>query len=460
MQISKKNYLFYFISLIVCFLLFRQSDITHTNASSFAYLHGHIANFYDYNKPLVGGNDYLPLVYLIFALWNLPLKLLELIPEVTSSTWMTSSTIIIIWSKLLLVIFFFASIGLLGKISNQIGSFIGQNSNQKMTLTPSLLFLTSPFAIFSVFIFSGYDIFGAFFTLLGLYCYFQKKFFHFACWFSIAISLKFFAALIYLPLVLIIEKRILWLLAYGLMGLLASAIQYGLYWHSEIFRSEIFNLLMRKTDGETTHLKLILGSIAYCAVALRLYFLKIDISKNPIDWSRAAIFACIFSYALLFSLVHWHPQWIVIILPFTYLGYHFVVHQRILSWLEMIGYIGFICWCVNGWVQNVDITMAYGGVFGGSLPATQHFGADILSKKWMGFSRTVFYIFLYSPLVIYSFEYLTKVVSHTGLYSSLGQVYPANSSAPVYDVRTLLFGRFFVASYFFIALTVICLAWN
>jgi len=202
LQISKIDYWVYGISLALCFLLFKQSDLTLTNNASFAYLYGHFSDFYDYNRPLFTGNNYLPVFYWIFALWNIPLKLLGFAPEITSQTWMLSTPIQTIWSKLLLAICFYSSIKMVGEISEQISKeFIPPKSSPEY-ISPKYLFASSPIAIFAVFIFSGYDIFGVFFTLLGLRSYFLKGFKRFVLWFSIAISFKYFAAFIFLPLVL------------------------------------------------------------------------------------------------------------------------------------------------------------------------------------------------------------------------------------------------------------------
>lgn len=457
MRISKTAYWVYFLSLAICFLLFKQSDLTHTNASSFAYLYGHFSDFYDYNLPRMGDNNYLPLVYWIFALWNLPLKLLGLIPELTSTNWVAPSPIITVWSKSLLAITFFASVLLLQKISKQISQFRSSDTDCSFSIGSDLLFATSPFAIFVIFIFSGYDIFGVFFCLLGLHAYFEKKFLQFGLWFSLAISLKYFAAFIYLPLVLIIEKRIFHLILYGLLGLLFTGLQFGLYWHSEVFRSEILTLATRKAGGETTHIKLYLVGTSYCAMCLWLFFSRINLDKERMRWSRTAVFSCLFSYALLFSLVRWHPQWIIILLPYIFLGYHFVIGKKYLYWLEFIGYFGFICWCVNGWVQNVDITMVYGGVFGDLLPKAQHFGAEILDKRWMGFSRTAFYLFLYSPLLVFLIEsFFQKILATNPLSNTVRAIGGPPSET---HLKVLLWIRFSLAAYFFLGITAICLFW-
>jgi hypothetical protein len=82
-------------------------------------LNGHITDFYDYNKPLVDGNDYLPLMYIIFAIWNLPLKILGLTHDVeTYGIWLNIPELI--WTKLLLVVFYFASAYIMYKICRYI----------------------------------------------------------------------------------------------------------------------------------------------------------------------------------------------------------------------------------------------------------------------------------------------------------------------------------------------------
>ena len=118
-DIKTVNLLLYISLLIFCFMFSQQRDLFHTSSSSYAYLNGHITDFYDYNKPLVDGNDYLTIIYAIFAIWNLPLKLFGLTHNVAATGVMLSIPELI-WTKLLLVIFYFASAFVIYKISKQI----------------------------------------------------------------------------------------------------------------------------------------------------------------------------------------------------------------------------------------------------------------------------------------------------------------------------------------------------
>jgi hypothetical protein len=455
-QISKLDYWVYGISLGLCFLLFKQSDLTLTNNASFAYLYGHFADFYDYNRPLFSGNNYLPVFYWIFTLWNIPLKLLGLAPEITTQTWMLSTEIQTIWSKLLLTIFFFGSIRLIKKIADQISDAKNIDQTNEENLAPSYLFATSPIAIFAVFIFSGYDIFGVFFTLLGLHAYFAKSWKWFVFWFSVAISFKYFAALIYLPLVLLIEKRMLYLVLYGLLGLIFSIIQFWMYWHSEAFHLGIFGMINDKTSGHGVSPRFMLANVFYLALCLYLYFSKFDFKVNAYAWYRRAIFICVLAYALFFSWTLWHPQWLVIITPFICLAYPFIRSTRLLLVIEILGYLGFAIFTMNNWVGNVDNTMLYNGVFGGLLPPSTALASDVIGRNWMPLARTLLYGSFYFPLLMILIEYF-----YLKRQQSVGQKMDTARDdliASIYSVKILFSIRFLAACYFFIALSALCIA--
>ena len=143
-----KSFLFYLVFLLICFLIFQHGDLFHTSISSYALLNGHFADFYDYNKIIVGRNDYYILMYIIFAIWNIPLKLLGYC--ISKPIFLTP--IELIWTKLLLVILFFLTVYIIYKIANLI------SNNTKKSNYISYIFATSPIAIFDVFIFGQYDI--------------------------------------------------------------------------------------------------------------------------------------------------------------------------------------------------------------------------------------------------------------------------------------------------------------
>lgn len=464
---SSVNFVLYAIALTLCFLVFKQSDLTHTYTSSYAYLNGHFYDFYDYNKPFMVRNDYLPLMYVIFALWNLPLKLLGLLTpaDMGIAVWQISTPLEILWSKLMLTTFFLGCVVMVGKITNLIGF-----NKAGSAISPGILLATSPIAIFAVFIFSQYDVIGVFFTLLGLYFYFQKKFLRFAFFFSVAISFKYFASFIYLPLVLVVEKRPLHILKYGFLGIFITALQIWAYWHSEVFQNSFFALAGDKT-GEAMHRgKAIYIALLYVALCGYSYFAKIKLTLLEQGWARSAILICSLAYALMFSLVRWHPQWLLILMPFFALATLFIRHQKAFLSFEAVAYIAFIWLCVNGWAKNVDVTMIQEGILYAYIPTLSHFGADVLSSKGEGVARVVFYIYLYSPftfwvsenwtLVKIKLSYLAKSSKSIDLGNASNEQLSKLTLMNVSGVNGVLGLRILVGGYLFLSIATICLFWS
>jgi hypothetical protein len=396
---SWRFYAYIFI-LTLCFLLFQQGDLSHTVTSSYAYLNGHFADFYEYNKKYIGGNDYLPLLYVIFAIWNIPLYLFGLTtsPELPVAA---LSPIEIAWSKLLLVVFFFAAVKVLAKISE-----IVVDDVDGVQPPVASIFATAPIAIFAVFIFSQYDIIGVFFTLLGFYFYLKKDLTRFSWLFSIAISFKYFALIIYFPLILIMEKRILHIAKYMLIGILATAVQVAIYWKSEVFRGEIFSLALSRVSGVYyaglsffNPTKYIIA--LYLLGCLYLYLKKFDVE---FEWKRAVVLVPIAAYGLMFSAVAWYPQWIIIVMPFFALAYAYIRNKKLFAYANLLGMLAFIWICVNNWPHNVDVAMIQHGVLRELIPLPPLIISDFMRLRMFPIFRLIFYVFLFSPILIILIE--------------------------------------------------------
>lgn len=434
----------YFLVLGVLFLCFQHTDLVHTFMSSYAYLDGHISDFYDYNKQHIGGNDYLPLIYLIFAVWNFPLHFFGLIqaPDFIGPSRMPLE---IFWSKLLLVFFFFAAAKMLSLVSKE----IVKNSDKISHRPVSALFASSPIAVLIVFAFGMYDIVGAFFVISAYYFYLKRKMWPFALIFSVAISFKYFAFVIYFPLVLMVEKRPLYILKWLMVGWAVVSFQFLLYAHSDIFLGEIFNLFRTKVAGEhqvkvSPFNPVFLTATFYSLGCIYLY-LKRYLSVS--EWYRDAVFVPIFAYGLMFSTVIWNPQWIVIVMPFFALSYLFVSNARLLILLDILGAILFVWICVNFWPNNVDMNMMQRSILAQYLPAASRLGAEFLVLQPVPFLKPLFqmelfHIYLFLPLIVYFLE--------------------NRDLKPLKAVNLTIeeiFLRFFLGTGTFIVLAFLCVAW-
>ena len=401
-NLNKINFILFFFFLLIFFLFFQQVDLFATATSSYAYLRGHIFDFYDYNKAYVGSCDYLPLLYVIFAIWNIPLYILGFSssPETTVFIWpyfISSTFVEIAWWKLILLLVYLATVYIFFKISN----LISPRKNIKLHITA--VYATSPLVIFSAIIFGGYDVFSVFFTLLGLYFYLKKEINKFLLFFSIAICFKYFALIIFLPLILIYEKRLLCLLKFLFFGFLISFLQYLFYMNSPEFVSNIFSLLLSKVKGshfgKYTFFKLIALSIYF---SMCHYLYKNQFNQNS-KYFKYAVLSCLISYTLLFLVVSWHPQWLIIISPFLALSYMYIRRSKIFYISELVGFFGFFFYVGNTFPFNVDVLMMKHSILKGVLPYPSLINSDFFPGN-RPFFRFIFSLSLLFPILILFFE--------------------------------------------------------
>lgn len=356
---DKPNYLdiiFYFITLIFCYFVFNQTDLLHTGGSSLTYLNGHIKDFYEVNQDLMGVNNYLPSTYILYAIWNLPIKLLGIVNQATMNV-----GYVIFWYKLLTTLFLAGSAYFMYKI----GSVIGLNRTNSMLLT--IIWISSPILFFSQFVFGGYDIFYTFFVLVGLYHYLKKNTWLFILFFSISFTFKYFPFLIFIPLLLQIEKNPSRLLGYAVLSLIPVTLEVLPYINSPAFTSGVlgFGAMERiYTSQIIIHpgIGIYLFLFIWFAICGVCYYLAPQKDKSA--FYQTSFYICLAVSCLTFTLVFWHPQWLLFMTPF--LAVTTFMSKRIktfllLDFLMMVVFIGFTVDC---WAQNVDQQMICNGVFG------------------------------------------------------------------------------------------------
>lgn len=389
----KSTLLIFFISTLFSVIAYNQGDLNHTVKSSYAFIDGHIFDFYDFNKIVVGGNDYFPLMYLVFAAWMLPLKPLGLLSD--SSLGFNLSTFEIFWAKLFLFLVLFASFLVLKAISE----FIFKGDKQAQ-ITTWLAYLLSPFALFAVTIFGQYDVIGVFVTLFGFYFYLKKQTKLFVICFALAISFKFFAVLVFIPLVLIRFKKITQVALIFTLGFSAVLFQTLIYFQSLAFRQGAFRLITSKSGNSANQSLTILVGIVVIVGCIYLWRKKFEDTQIP----KYAIYATSLIFGLMFLVVEWHPQWVVILTPYFALSLGYLRRPAWFLIWESLAFISFIWVVVNKWVHNVDNSMIERGPLRELF--THH---NLLMSDFMEISRTrefsiLLTIFFLSPIIFLILE--------------------------------------------------------
>lgn len=313
------------MSALYIFVSYTYVDIiiTSRNGINFwsAIKDSSIFKFYTYNSYLQGyapqeAYDYIngaayPLpIYLIFALWNLPLWIMEyyLNVDIVSSFWA------LLYQKCILIIFVLLSIVFLLKIAKQMKI----NIDNRYT---AFLFLSSPLLFSCVFVLSQYDIIPIVFVMVGLYNLFNDKKGYFIFFFSLAISLKLFALLIFIPVLLLNEKKIIEIITDIIFAISPTAVCKLLFFndYSRIVDSSFGNTMLYNLTGPLKEIgvyEIYIFIFLYACICLWAYF------QNVSDVDSLIMLSCYSGFVVFGSFIFFsicYPYWVIYILPFTIL---------------------------------------------------------------------------------------------------------------------------------------------
>ena len=345
----------YLLISTICFFSFNHGDILHTIGCSSALLNGHFTDFYEINTKVFGSLNYLPSTYIIFAIWGLPLRILGYLNEVAMPP-----AGLIFWYKILTSIFFAGCGVLVYKIAKQIG-YDAQRARYAI-----ILFISSPIAIFSQFIFGQYDIITVFFMLLGLYFYFKNDLLKFTLWMSVAMTFKYFPIFIFLPMLALKEKRLSQLAKYALLVLVPVLLEISLYIWSPDFRSGVlhFPAANRVFSMAVVNVGAWPFNIIFYIWPLIIIYAYLKDESESLASNFWGLRLALFAMALIFSTVLWHPQWMVILTPILALLIAASIRIDFFILLDSVFSFLFFSFTFRSFEMNVDTLLMKFGVWG------------------------------------------------------------------------------------------------
>ena len=359
----------------MCFLLFQQGDILHTGGSSFAYLNGHVLDFYEYNAtvPDVQVNNYLPTTYILFALWNLPLKLLGVVTEVTQKVGLFAC----MWYKLLPTLFFLGSSVIIYHIAKKMG--MGE-AKSKLAV---YLALTTPTAFFSQFIFGQYDAITVFFVLLGIWFWCSGRLAAFSLMFGVAITCKYFSLLLFLPMLFLREKSISKIIRCVVLAAIPFVAEVLVYLPSEAFRQGVFGFgatgYIFAASIQTYIPSVSIVVLAWAGLCAGAYLTEPENETQMFQWF---VFLGTVLTFLIFGLSLWHPQWLMFAMPIFVFSLLLSKKYDAIVLLDCVLMTCFVIFIVNQWANHVDQQLFSGGILG-----------DIVSKH-LGYGLTMRQLFV------------------------------------------------------------------
>ncbi len=297
-------------------------------------------------------------IYIIFAIWNFPLWLLEHFAKVDifTSFWCLA------WGKTLLLV----SVILVNKALYRLCRTLDMTKDRAELVC--LLFLTSNFFISSVVVMCAYDIIALFFAIVGLDYYFKGDMKKFVMCFMCSIPLKFFSLLIYLPLILLKEKRVLKIVEYMFLSILPilvfrflipcaveAGISNNVSWSivNSIKSTNLSNLAWIYVFSYETGMALgrvALPIVGWMILYLGCYIVHIEDEGKCKQWG---IYICFITYAILFVCCFSHPYWILVMMPFIVIiigqnieiAFANTITEMILTWGMLLAQVFKFPWC-------------------------------------------------------------------------------------------------------------------
>lgn len=230
-----------------------------------------------------------------------------------------------------------------------------------------LLFVTSPILLFSSTMITHLDIFSVVFFLLGLRSMLKGHRRNELIFFAIASAYKPFIILSIIPIVLLKEKRILFIARDLVVMVLGILIQSGAYQfdpgyaRSQKFMSETYDFMGRffasgySFERNTYQQEASYFVIAFCVICLVAYFIK----KENYYYYFAFPLAIWESFVMF---VKWHPNWLLLMVPFMVFVVAFTNHRKIMLLLQTAMTVLVFLISAIGWQGSYDNNIANGGI--------------------------------------------------------------------------------------------------
>lgn len=356
-----------------------------------------------YAKDVQGVYDF-P-IYILFAIWDFPLYLISHFTSID----VFQSLGCMMWIKTMLLVFSCMFASALYRLACTAGL------TEENAFLTCILFFTSNLFMTSIVVLSAYDITALYFTILGVKFWIEDDHKGFIVSFMLAIPLKLFALLIFLPLLLLRQKNIWKIIGSCILSLSpillfrilipCSGNGIGFRITDMLHSTDLSNLAL--LYAITYHSDMVLGEIYYSVAGLGIlmavcYFVHLETQQQFIEWG---IYVSFISYAILFMTCVSHPYWIIILTPFvalltvmnrSYLHINLIL-DMVGTWGMLLAQLFYFPWCFgNAMVTNMFWPRLLGSkIFEQFNPVSLLSGSDSesvrkLSTGAKGMGSTVF----------------------------------------------------------------------
>lgn len=323
-------------AIVLMLFVFDKTTVVQTAGASFGYLNRRFADFYEYGRECgVGGITWMPLVYVIYALWNLPLKLTFLVrfpmPEVPFY--------VLLWYKLFLVLLYLACAWLVYRIALEIGMGL-----RKAKLC-ALAALTMPVGFCLQFSCGQIILIPVFFILLGLFFYLKNNRLGYVGCFAAAIGCLQYAWVIVLPLLLLKEKRLRQLCENIVLAGFLYSLQYLCYSRNIAFLQNVKRLNLNVNFAAGLNIGIFVIQYVVFFFILLLGWAYYIHARSKKELAEYAVFFASLSIIVTLCLTDWDAGYFMFLAPLSVLGAFLHKDIRIFMILD-IGWAALLFACL------------------------------------------------------------------------------------------------------------------
>lgn len=353
--------LFFTTAFILAFFFMSHPDLWETANHSYVFLEsvfsGKFMDFYEFCAAhnntyyYINVANYNIMIYILFGLWELPVYIFNHIFNLP-----LNETFIIYWAKIVSVGFYIGCGYMVKKLCTELGL---KESSAKMA---AMFFMFNPIAFYSPMAMGQYDTLCLFFTLWALCYYVKKDMLRFSLMIGVGIVFKFFPLLILIPLILLSEKKILNIAKYGLLSLWLYIPTTLLFWGRTGNAAAFTKAMMERMFSITvdTGMRQVPLYVLIYALIVFAAFLYTPAKEKTRQYLAVYIPMVVFS--LLFNYIYWHPQWLILMIPFMVITTHLLENKTPWFYMDIVMAAGFFLFALHNYSTHAGAMLFDGGL--------------------------------------------------------------------------------------------------
>lgn len=360
------------VAALGCALLFSQYTdieltIRHSEDLISVIRQGRFLEFYDLvlEKAMAGG--YGRASFLDGANYNI---FLYLILSIIISPWVFAKKVmdfqydyrsIVIYVQIILILLDFAAAKVVEMLCVSFGC------SKKHAKLASYLFLSSAITLFASVGFAQLDIIYIIFMLLALMLYARKRYFSFSLAMSVSIMLKAFPAFLFVPLILLVHKKV-WKIVVDLALGLSCTVGFGILFGNSYGYSAtkekmegFYHFTARLVNSTITGGLSEISIFIFVIVILCIWAYTRKMRSTSELYSHM-VFVGLAAYGSFAIFVNWHPQWLVILAVFMAMAVPLIANTRVALYCDLGIQIVYLLFVNSFYMNSVDNSMVNYGI--------------------------------------------------------------------------------------------------